>query len=64
MNHLLDIIKYVVQARQRSNKFKRLSSATSGDDVFAFDEISAAEGCLGRFPGSQVLSVIKEMASA
>ena len=38
--------------------------ATSGDSVSAYDELSAAEGCLGRFPGSQVLTIIKQMAEA
>uniref|UniRef100_A0A7S3QZE0 Metalloenzyme domain-containing protein n=1 Tax=Dunaliella tertiolecta TaxID=3047 RepID=A0A7S3QZE0_DUNTE len=36
--------------------------AVQGDPVRAFDELSAARGALGRFPGSQAMTVIKQMA--
>ncbi|GAB2278202.1 hypothetical protein Dimus_035305 [Dionaea muscipula] len=31
----------------------------SGDSVCEFDEIAAARGCLGRFPGSEMMGIIK-----
>ncbi|KAF5840262.1 2,3-bisphosphoglycerate-independent phosphoglycerate mutase-domain-containing protein [Dunaliella salina] len=36
--------------------------AVLGDPVRAFDELSAARGALGRFPGSQAMTVLKQMA--
>ena len=36
--------------------------AVAGDAVAEFSEAAAAEGALGRFPGSQVMSVIKDFA--
>ena len=35
-----------------------------GDSVQTFDELSAAEGCLGRFQGSQVMPLIKRFIAA
>ena len=32
----------------------------SGDSVACYDELSAASGCLGRFPGSQVMFLIQQ----
>ena len=32
----------------------------SGDSVCQFSEIAAARGCLGRFPGSEMMGVIKK----
>ncbi|KAJ8621898.1 hypothetical protein MRB53_030427 [Persea americana] len=34
--------------------------AFSGDSVREFNEIAAARGCLGRFPGSEMMGVIKK----
>ncbi|KAG1364338.1 Bisphosphoglycerate-independent phosphoglycerate mutase [Cocos nucifera] len=34
--------------------------AFGGDSVSEFSEIAAARGCLGRFPGSEMMGVIKE----
>lgn len=34
--------------------------AYSGDSVFEFNEIAAARGCLGRFPGGEMMGVIKK----
>lgn len=34
--------------------------AFSGDSVCKFDEIAAARGCLGRFPGSEMMGIIKK----
>ena len=31
-----------------------------GDAVRSFDELSAARGSLGRFPGSEVMTLIKQ----
>lgn len=33
--------------------------AFSGDSVFEFNEITAARGCLGRFPGGEMMEIIK-----
>lgn len=35
-----------------------------GDLVTAFDESSAAEGCLGRFSGSQVMPIIQQVLAS
>lgn len=32
----------------------------SGDSVSEFTEIAAARGCLGRFPGSEMMGIIKK----
>ncbi|XP_042504965.1 probable 2,3-bisphosphoglycerate-independent phosphoglycerate mutase [Macadamia integrifolia] len=34
--------------------------AFSGDSVADFNEIAAAKGCLGRFPGSEMMGIIKK----
>ncbi|KAJ7942384.1 2,3-bisphosphoglycerate-independent phosphoglycerate mutase [Quillaja saponaria] len=34
------------------------SQSFSGDSVYEFDEISAARGCLGRFPGGEMMGII------
>eukprot|EP00887_Chlorella_sp_A99_P007404 scaffold2.g7404.t1 len=39
---------------------RRLHGLTFGDSVAAFSELDAAEGALGRFPGSQLMTLIKE----
>ncbi|GLI58706.1 hypothetical protein VaNZ11_000457 [Volvox africanus] len=36
--------------------------AVRGDPVRAFDEVSVARGALGRFPGSQVMGLVKQFA--
>lgn len=38
------------------------TQAVRGDPVRSYDELSAARGSLGRFPGSQAMAIIKEMA--
>lgn len=43
---------------QESTKSKQ-SKAFSGDSVCVFDEVAAARGCLGRFPGSEMMGIIK-----
>ena len=37
----------------------RQKAAVLGDSVSCFDEISAADGALGRLPGCQVLTLVK-----
>jgi 2,3-diphosphopglycerate-independent phosphoglycerate mutase len=44
------------------NKISLNSVSGSGDSVLKFTEFDAAEGSLGRFPGSQVMTVVKEFA--
>lgn len=34
--------------------------ASGGDQVNEFSEIAAARGCLGRFPGSEMMGIIKK----
>ena len=53
-----------LQAEQRQRKTAKLKAASCGDTVCSFDEVSAAQGCLGRFPGSSVLSLVKQVAEA
>lgn len=36
-------------------------AAAHGDSVMLFDEMSAAEGALGRFPGIQVMALLKSL---
>lgn len=38
--------------------------AFRGDSVCKFNEISAARGCLGRFPGSEMMGIIKKFIKA
>lgn len=33
--------------------------AFSGDSVYEFSEIAAASGCLGRFPGGEMMGIVK-----
>ncbi|XAR51580.1 Phosphoglycerate mutase (2,3-diphosphoglycerate-independent) [Bertholletia excelsa] len=37
--------------------------ALSGDSVYKFSEIDAARGCLGRFPGGEMMGIIKTFLS-
>ena len=37
-------------------------AAIHGDIVRRFDEISAAKGALGRFPGNQVMALVKSLS--
>lgn len=39
---------------------ERRSQAFSGDSVWKLNEIAAARGCLGRFPGGQMMGIIKK----
>lgn len=50
---LTDIIKESEEVNKDLGAFK-------GDSVFQFSEIAAARGCLGRFPGSEMMGVIKK----
>lgn len=38
---------------------RRDSQSYSGDSVFELNEIAAARGCLGRFPGGEMMGIIK-----
>ncbi|KAG9448680.1 hypothetical protein H6P81_008645 [Aristolochia fimbriata] len=42
------------------NSRSEVNKAYSGDSVCLFDEIAAARGCLGRFPGSEMMGIIKK----
>ena len=48
-----------VQAHERRQRDAALSCSTCGDAVAMFDELNAADGCLGRFQGSAVMPLIK-----
>ena len=39
---------------------KVAGKALAGDQVSEFSEIAAAKGCLGRFPGSEMMGIIKK----
>lgn len=38
---------------------KKQHQAFSGDSVCEYNELAAARGCLGRFPGGEMMGVIK-----
>ena len=38
--------------------------AFSGDSVYEFNEIATARGCLGRFPGGEMMGIIKKFIKA
>lgn len=44
-----------VEVKERNTR----SNAFSGDSVSEFSEIAAARGCLGRFPGGEMMGIIK-----
>ena len=37
--------------------------AYSGDSVYELNEVAAARGCLGRFPGGEMMGIIKKFIS-
>lgn len=45
--------------RERDGNRKQLQ-AFGGDAVCEFNEITAARGCLGRFPGGEMMGIIKK----
>ncbi|KAJ4974990.1 hypothetical protein NE237_008164 [Protea cynaroides] len=49
-------LKDITSGEGRCTKQK----AFSGDSVAEFNEIAAARGCLGRFPGSEMMGIIKK----
>ncbi|PIA63391.1 hypothetical protein AQUCO_00201021v1 [Aquilegia coerulea] len=49
-------LRVEVEAQEHRNK---RCSAFSGDSVGEFSEIAAARGCLGRFPGGEMMGIIK-----
>jgi hypothetical protein len=56
-----DLQQLLQQAQQQAqSSSSRCSGAACWDEVVAFDELSAARGSLGRFPGSQVMPLIKD----
>ena len=57
------IAAFCLQALQRQRQESSLKCSTHGDRVFSFDEAAAAGGCLGRFPGSEVLPLIRQIAA-
>ncbi|KAI4339627.1 hypothetical protein MLD38_024545 [Melastoma candidum] len=38
---------------------KRQAKASAGDSVCEFNELAAARGCLGRFPGGEMMEIVK-----
>ncbi|XP_010528453.1 PREDICTED: uncharacterized protein LOC104805546 [Tarenaya hassleriana] len=47
-------------AGEEGNSVRRQVEAFGGDSVSEFNEIAAARGCLGRFPGGEMMGVIKK----
>ncbi|KAH9622896.1 hypothetical protein KSS87_010085 [Heliosperma pusillum] len=50
-----DLAEECLSADQRTQGLRK---AFNGDSVFELSEIAAARGCLGRFPGSEMMGVI------
>lgn len=50
-----DLTEDIKTEKQKSKQ----SKAFSGDSVCEFNEIAAARGCLGRFPGGEMMGIIK-----
>lgn len=53
-----DLAEAVEIVAGKSNSGNQVSSC--GDSVREFSEVAAARGCLGRFPGSEMMGVIKK----
>ncbi|KAI3704701.1 hypothetical protein L1987_74928 [Smallanthus sonchifolius] len=51
-----DLSRYVAAEEEIS----QLGQAFSGDSVWRLNEIATARGCLGRFPGSEMMGIIKK----
>ncbi|KAF9684069.1 hypothetical protein SADUNF_Sadunf04G0079300 [Salix dunnii] len=51
-----DLVEAEKVGKERSSKQLK---AFSGDSVYELSEIAAARGCLGRFPGGQMMGIIK-----
>lgn len=51
-----DLAADVVAEEERSQK----SRAFSGDSVWKLNELTVAKGCLGRFPGCEMMGIIKK----
>ncbi|XP_073296182.1 uncharacterized protein [Primulina huaijiensis] len=49
----------VDEYQSREKKQGKQDPAFNGDTVLEFDELAAARGCLGRFPGSEMMGIIK-----
>ena len=49
-------------AQQSWNDLTASTAPTFGDGVAAFDEMKAARGFLGRFPGSEVMTLIQRFS--
>ncbi|XP_073060467.1 uncharacterized protein [Primulina eburnea] len=68
-SHVLEIsldpfpLPIVASGEQMVDKYqsqeKKQDRAFNGDAVLEFDELAAARGCLGRFPGSEMMGIIK-----
>ena len=50
----------LAQAAQRRTQNKAESTHRAGDNVVTFGEAVAASGFLGRFPGSEVMPLVKQ----
>lgn len=46
-----------LETEERGDK---CSQSCSGDSVYELNEIAAARGCLGRFPGGEMMGIIKK----
>jgi 2,3-bisphosphoglycerate-independent phosphoglycerate mutase len=44
---------------ETEEKGDKCSKSYSGDSVYELSEIAAAKGCLGRFPGGEMMGIIK-----
>ncbi|KAK9279843.1 hypothetical protein L1049_013525 [Liquidambar formosana] len=51
-----DLAEDIGMEEERNSKWPQ---AFSGDSICEFNEIAAARGCLGRFPGGEMMGIIK-----
>lgn len=51
-----DLTEAIKIEKERSKQLQ----AFSGDSVCEFNEVAAARGCLGRFPGGEMMGIIKK----
>ncbi|XP_057753758.1 uncharacterized protein LOC130973306 [Arachis stenosperma] len=48
---------------EQEERKEKCSESYGGDSVYELNELAAARGCLGRFPGSEMMGIIKKFIS-
>ena len=54
----------LAKATESKGRAAAETGAMHGDGVGRFDEVAAAQGALGRFPGSQVMPLVRSFLNA